>query len=124
MTEATTSKASAAAIKAATARSHAGEATIAVAACVGSIESPGTTSERIPVACTAARKITTAYTIGSARAKTGAAGAIRATNASCPVAKTCISPQVACTTTCGRPTRDLSTLSSNLLPGAGLTLGK
>ena len=113
----------AATIEAATARSHAGEATIAVAACVGSIESPGTTSERIPVACTAARKITTAYAIGSARTKTGAARAIRAANASCSVAGTCIPPKVAYTTTRGRPTRELSTLSGNLLPGTGLTLG-
>jgi hypothetical protein len=94
-TEAATSKASAATIEAAAARSHAGEATIAVAACVGSIESPGTTSERIPVTCTTARKITTAYAIGSARAKTGATGAIRATNASCAVAETCIPRKVA-----------------------------
>ena len=84
-TEATTSKASAATIEVATARSRAGEATIAVAACVGSIESSGTTSERTPVTGTTARKITTAYAIGSARAKTGATGAIRATNASCAV---------------------------------------
>ena len=99
-TEATTARASAAAIEAATievatARSSAGEATIAVAACVGSIESPGTTSERIPVTCTTARKITTAYAIGSARAKTGATGAIRATNGSCAVAETCIPRKVA-----------------------------
>jgi hypothetical protein len=63
---------------------------MAVAACVGSIESPGTTSERIPVTCTAARKITTAYAISPGRATSGAAGAIRATNASCTVAETCI----------------------------------
>ena len=81
-TEATTSKACAATIEITTARSRAGEPTIAVAACVGSIESPGTTSERIPVTGTTARKITTAYAIGSTRAKTGATGAIRATNAS------------------------------------------
>ena len=93
-TEATASKASAATIEAAAARSHAGEATIAVAACVGSIESPGTTSERIPVTCTTARKITAAYAIGSARAKTGATGAIRATNASRAVAETCIPRKV------------------------------
>jgi hypothetical protein len=79
----------------ATTRSHAGEATIAVAACVGSIESPGTTSEGIPVTCTTARKIATAYAIGSARAKTGATGAIRATNASSAVAKAGIPPKVA-----------------------------
>jgi len=94
-TEATTSKASAATIEVATARSRAGEATIAVAACVGSIESSGTTSERTPVTGTTARKITTAYAIGSARPKTGATGAIRATNASCAVAETCIPRKVA-----------------------------
>jgi len=114
----------AATIEAATARSHAGEATITVAASVGSIESPGTSSECIPVSCTAARKITTTYAIGSARTKTGAARAIRAANASRPVAGTRISPKVAYTTTRGGPTRELSTLSRNLLPGPGLTLGK
>jgi len=114
----------AAAIESSTARSHAGKATIAVAACVGSIESPGTSSKRIPVSCTAARKITTTYAIGSARTKTGASSAIRAANASCPVAGTCIPPKVAYTTTRGRPARELSTLSRDLLPGAGLTLGK
>jgi hypothetical protein len=110
--------------EAATAGSHAGKATIAVAACVGSIESPGATSERIPVACTAARKITTAYAIGSGRTKTRTAGAICAANASCTVAGTCIPPKVAYTTTRGRLTRELSTLSRNLLPGTGLPLGK
>ena len=94
-TEATTSKASAATIEVATARSRAGEATIAVAACVGSIASPGTTSERIPVTGTTARKITTAYAIGSARTKTGATGAICATNASFAVAEACIPRKVA-----------------------------
>jgi len=116
--------AEAATIEAATARSHAGEATIAVAACVGSIESPGTTSERIPVACTAARKITAADAIGSGRTTTGAAGAICAANACCTVAGTCIPAKVANTTTRGRPARELSTLSRNLLPGTGLTLGE
>jgi hypothetical protein len=86
----TTSEASTATIEAATARSHAGETTIAVAACVGSIESPGTTSESVPVTCTTARKITTAYAIGSARTKTGA---IRATNASCAVTEAGIPPK-------------------------------
>jgi hypothetical protein len=92
---AATSEASTATTEVATARSHAGEATIAVAACVGSIECPGTTSEGIPVTCTTARKIATAYAIGSARAKTGATGAIRATNASSAVAKAGIPPKVA-----------------------------
>jgi hypothetical protein len=114
----------AATIEAATARSHAREATIAVAARVGSVESPGTTSECIPVARTAARKIATTYTIGSARTKTGAARAICAANASCPVAGTCIPAKVAYTTTRGRPTRELSTLSRDLLPGTGLALGQ
>jgi hypothetical protein len=91
----TTSEASTATTEVATARSHAGEATITVAACVGSIESPGATSESIPVTCTTARKITTAYAIGSARTKTGATGAIRATNASCAVAEACIPSDVA-----------------------------
>jgi hypothetical protein len=81
--------------EAATARSHAGGATIAVAACVGSIESPGTTSECIPVTCTTARKITIAYAIGSAGTRTNAAAAIRATNASCAVAETGIPRKVA-----------------------------
>lgn len=94
-TESATSKASAATMEAAAARSHAGEATIAVAACVGSIESPGTTSEGIPVTCAAGRKITAAYAIGSASTKTGATGAIRATNASCTVAEACIPSKVA-----------------------------
>jgi hypothetical protein len=85
----------AATIEAATARSHAREATIAVAARVGSVESPGTTSEGIPVTSTAARKITTAYAIGSARTKTGASGAIRGTNGACTVARTCIPRTVA-----------------------------
>jgi hypothetical protein len=91
----TTSETSTATTEVATARSHAGEATITVAACVGSIESPGTSSEGIPVTCTTARKIATAYAIGSARAKTGATGAIRATNASCAVAEAGIRPKVA-----------------------------
>jgi peptidoglycan DL-endopeptidase CwlO len=96
-TEATTAaiEATTAAIEAATARSHAGEATIAVAACARSIESPRTTSEGIPVSCAAARKIITAYAIGSAGAKTGATGATRATNASCAVAEACVPPKVA-----------------------------
>jgi hypothetical protein len=94
-TEATTAKASTATIEVATARSRAREATIAVAACVGSIESPGTTSEGIPVTCATARKITTAYAIGSAGAKTGATGATRATNASCAAADPCIPRKVA-----------------------------
>jgi hypothetical protein len=92
---ATTSETSTATTEVATARSHAGEAAIAVAACVGSIESPGTTSEGIPVTCTSARKIATSYTIASARTKTGATGAIRATNGSCAVAEACIPPKVA-----------------------------
>ena len=92
---ATTSETSTATTEVATARSHAGEATIAVAACVGSIESPGTSSEGIPVTCTTARKIATAYAIGSARTKTRATGAIRATNASCAVAEACIPRKVA-----------------------------
>jgi hypothetical protein len=91
---AATIEATTAAIVAATARSHAGEATIAVAACVGSIESPRTTSEGIPVSCTTARKIITADAIGSARAKTGATGATRATDASCAVAEACIPSKV------------------------------
>jgi hypothetical protein len=62
----TTIKAATATTEAATARSHAGGATIAVTACVGSIESPGTTSEGIPVTCATARKITSSYAIGSA----------------------------------------------------------
>jgi hypothetical protein len=64
------------------------------------------------------------YAIGSARTQTGAARAIRAANASCSVAGTCIPPKVAYTTTRGRPTRELSTLSRNLLPGTGLALGQ
>jgi len=108
----------------ATARSHAGEATIAVAACVGSIESPGTISEGIPVTCTTARKIATAYTIGSARTKTGGTSAICATNASCAVAEGGIPRKVAKAPTGGRLTVEPSTLSTNLLPGAGLALGK
>ena len=123
-TTATTSAPSTATTEVATARSHAGEATIAVAACVGSIESPGTASESIPVTCTPSRKITTAYAIGSGRTKTGATGAIRGTNASCAVAEACIPRKVTYTTTRGRLTGELSTLSSNLLPGAGLALGK
>jgi hypothetical protein len=94
-TEAATSGASTTATEVATARSHAGEATIAVAACVGSIESPGTTSEGIPVTRTTARKIATAYAIGSARTKTRATGAICATNASCAVAEAGIPAKVA-----------------------------
>ena len=94
-TSATSTTTTEAAAETSTARSHAGEATIAVAARVGSIESPGTTSEGIPVTCTTARKITTAYPIGSARAHTGSTGAIRATNASCAITKTCIPRTVA-----------------------------
>jgi hypothetical protein len=127
-TEAITSKAPTATIEAAaaetsTARSHAGRAAIVVAACVGSIESPGTISEGISITYTAARKITTAYTIGSARTKTAATGAIRASDASDAVSETGISREVAETTTRGRLTGELSTLSRNLLPGTGLTLG-
>jgi hypothetical protein len=73
---AATSEASTATTEVATARSHAGEAAIAVAACVGSIESPGTASESIPITCTTARKITTADAIGPARTKTGATSAV------------------------------------------------
>jgi type IV secretory pathway TrbL component len=94
-TEAATSGASAATTEVAATRSHAGGATIAVAAGVGSIESPGTASESIPVTCTTARKITTAYAIGSAGTETGAPAAIRATNGSCTVAETCIPRNVA-----------------------------
>jgi len=100
-TGATTSEAATATAEAsaatteATARSHAGKATVAVAARVGSIESPGTTSEGIPVPCTTARKITTADAIGSARTKAGATGAIRGTNASCAVARTRTARKVA-----------------------------
>jgi hypothetical protein len=93
-TEAAAAGAATATTEAATARSHAGEATIAVAACVGSIESSGTASEGIPVTCTTAREITTAYAIGSTRAKTGAPGAIRATSTSCAVSETCIPRKV------------------------------
>ena len=46
-------------------------------------------AEGIPVTSTAARKITTAFAIGSARTKTGATGAIRGTNGACTVAGTC-----------------------------------
>jgi hypothetical protein len=121
---ATTSEASTATTEVATARSHAGEATIAVAACVGSIESPGTTSEGIPVTCTTARKIATAYTIGSARTKTCATGAICAANASCAVAEGGIPRNVAKAPTGCRLTVEPSTLPTNLLPGSGLALGK
>jgi hypothetical protein len=97
----TASKASAATIEAAatetsTTRSHAGETTIAVAARTGSIESPGTTSEGVPVTrtCTA-RKITPADAIGATRTDTRATGAIRAADASCTIAGTCIPDTVA-----------------------------
>ena len=60
-----------------------------MAACVGSIESPGTTSKGIPVTCATTRKITAAYAIGSARTNRRR-GATRATDASCAVAATCI----------------------------------
>jgi hypothetical protein len=90
-----TTEATAATIEGATARSHAGEATIAVAACVGSIESPGTAAESIAVTCTAARNIATAYAIRSAGAQSGATGPTRATNASCAIAKTCRPRRVA-----------------------------
>ena len=72
----TTTEAATTTIEAATARSHAGGATIAVAACVGSIESPGTPSEGIPVTCATSRKITTSYAISSAPAN--ATGAVTA----------------------------------------------
>ena len=123
-TEAAAAGTSTTSAEVATARSHAGEATIAVAACVGSIESAGTASEGIPVTCTTARKIATAYTIGSARTKTRATAAIRATNASCAVAEGGIPRKVAKAPTGGRLTVEPSTLSTNLLPGAGLALGK
>jgi len=123
-TKAAAAETSTATTEVATARSHAGEATIAVAACVGSIESPGTTSEGIPVTCTTARKIATAYAIGSARTKTHATGAICATNASCAVAEGAIPRKVAKAPTGGRLTVEPSTLSTNLLPGAGLALRK
>jgi hypothetical protein len=63
-----TTEAATTTIEAATARSHAGGAAIAVGACVGSVESSGTASEGISITCTTARKISTAYAIGSARA--------------------------------------------------------
>jgi hypothetical protein len=66
-----------------------------VAACVGSIESPGTTSEGIPVTCTTARKITTSYAIGSSRAKAGATCAIRDAGASCAVTRARVPSKVA-----------------------------
>jgi hypothetical protein len=122
--EATATSGATATTEVATARSHAGEATRAVAACVGSIESPGTTSEGIPVTRTTARKIAAAYTIGSARTKTGATGAICATNASCAVAEGGIPSRVAKAPTGDRLTVEPSTLPTNLLPGAGLALGK
>ena len=122
--EAATSVATATTEVATTARSHAGKATIAVAARVGSIESPGTTSEGILVTCTTARKIATAYAIGSTRTKTAGTGAICATNASCAFAEGGIPRKVAKAHTGGRLTVEPSTLSTNLLPGAGLALGK
>lgn len=97
---------------------------MAVAACVGSIESTGTTPEGIPVTRSAAREIATAYAISSARAQTRATGAIRATNASSAVADTSTPRTVAETRSRGRPAGELSTLSRNLLPCAGLALGK
>jgi hypothetical protein len=93
--EATAATIEAATAETSTARSHAGKAAIAVAACVGSIESPGTTSEGIPITRNPARKITTAYAIGSARTKTGATCAICATNGSWTVGGTCIPRTVA-----------------------------
>ena len=90
-TAATAAETSTTTTEAATARSHAGGAAGAGAACVGSIESPGTTSEGIPVTCTTARKITTSYAIGPARANV----AIRAASSSCAVTGACISPKAA-----------------------------
>jgi len=107
----------------AAARSHAGGTTIAVAARIGSVESPGTTSECIPVTCATARKITTAYAIGSAR-RTGATDAIRATNPSCAVTGAGVPRIAAETSTRGRLARELSALSTNLLPRTGLALGQ
>ena len=94
-TTAAAAETSTATTEAATARSHAGGATIAVVACVGSIESPGTTSEGIPVTCTTARKISTSYAIGSARANTGATSAIHAASASCAVTGAGVPPKAA-----------------------------
>ena len=94
-TTATAASATTATIHPAAPRSHAGGATIAVPACIGSIESPGTTAEGTPVPCTTARKITIAYAIGSAHAASSAGSAIRATDTWRSVAGACIPAKAA-----------------------------
>jgi hypothetical protein len=63
---ATTAEASATTIQTAAARSHAGGATVAVAARGWSVEYPGTASEGIAVTCATARKISAADAVGTA----------------------------------------------------------